>query len=227
MSGSASSPRGDESQCHHSPPVSGRWAQRVSAHGARREAHVGAGVAGRREHHLRLLGAVVWLVLAGCDREPPPGAQGEFDCDVVTSLPAGDAVGVAVSGQYDFTLSLKSCTGPKSNAFWISTCSLSGKSVPAVVLQWDGRLDVRLDYRKISPFPGLPERLLGGIWQGGRFDVGGCYDHGQISTTARLLGTAASAGFPATMKLNTRDPSDGLDCLAIYTITCRAATTTP
>lgn len=133
-------------------------------------------------------GALALLLLTGA------GCGGDdLSREVVTSLPAGTAVGTGASGSYTIALTVRSCGGGcrvQVGEHSGSVCEVGETSTETVeLIQEDGRLQVRLDLGLV---------LRGGIEGDGSFDVGGygggSLAQGQGSLTARAQGAVAAGG---------------------------------
>ncbi len=147
---------------------------------------------------------VLGVCAPGCESEPAPPEATEdddayLDRDVVTSIPAGDAVGDMFSGDYQIRSTTVSCAGACGPIDVGDTtyvvCERDQETIEWVtVYQEDGELRVDLDddgHIGINVDGFAPVRLTGGIDADGRWDVGG-YDTkfgDDLESAARARGT--------------------------------------
>ncbi|MCA9669048.1 MAG: hypothetical protein KC503_25810 [Myxococcales bacterium] len=123
----------------------------------------------------------------------PACGSGDLSRDTVTNLPAGDATGTARGGRYDLTVRTLSCSGQcptfQVAIFTIRICEVGNVDNQTVdATQNDGELVVSGD-------AGLyVDAMRGGVWQDGRFDVGGYANEQGVDITARVEGTIAADG---------------------------------
>jgi hypothetical protein len=139
-----------------------------------------------------LVGSLALVVFgAGCDDS--------LSEDAVTSIPAGNASGAALTGEYQLEWTTLECSGicarlKVSDLESISVCDVGFRQrTTARITQTDGRLQLDVDD---SLFAG---RLSGGVNQDGAFDVGGIKtEAGQrLTLRSRATGTidpASGAG---------------------------------
>lgn len=151
---------------------------------------------------LRILGIVLQGALApGCDTQGAESDAGgdELDRAVVTSLPEGDAQGVAFSGSYETLTTAQSCVGEcgaiETGGTTSVVCSPYAETVEWItVYQEDGSLRIDLDddgHIGINLEGYVPVRLNGGIDADGSWEVGGYGTKfgGKLESTARIRGT--------------------------------------
>lgn len=155
----------------------------------------------------------------GCESESAPSEAADdgdeyLDREVVTSIPEGDAVGDAFSGDYQMRSTIVSCAGECGPIDVGDTsyvvCERDDESVEWVtVYQEDGALRVDLDddgHIGINVDGYAPVRLNGGIGADGGWDVGG-YDtkFGEdLESTARARGTVQEGVQPeGTLEVHT------------------------
>jgi hypothetical protein len=150
---------------------------------------------------------LVWLLfLAAC------GASDDYLAgSVVTSLPAGDATGSAVSGTYELESLTTDCAGSCSttiSGFRFSACDVGTRlRETAIVTQSDGTLTIDVeDSQYVS-------RLGGGLFADATFDVGGVRTQlgGAITIRARSEGSVTQDG-SLTGVTRLHAGGEGLDC---------------
>ncbi len=160
--------------------------------------------------------ALCGLVLAAC------GDNQALSRADVEGLPAGDATGSALSGQYQLDLHTTACQGtcPLIDMGWYSlaTCDVGHTDSSSVeVTQTDGRLVVVGDGL-------LVERMEGGVDQGGSFKVGGygTQNSGSLEVVTLVHGTmdaegqiAARSETHAWGEIN----GTGVNCTALFDVT--------
>ncbi|MFO8072076.1 MAG: hypothetical protein R6V85_09400 [Polyangia bacterium] len=135
--------------------------------------------------------ALLPLVPAGCDDDDEGGGGDDYLAqETVSGLPEGDASGDWASGSYELEMYTTACDGVCSveESDWVySICEVGNtETVTVEVEQEDGFL--RIDIPNDSYFV---QRLEGGIFADGSFDVGGYATDlgGDIQSTARAEGS--------------------------------------
>jgi hypothetical protein len=149
--------------------------------------------------------------LAACGGAP-------LERDDVTAIPRGDAVGSEASGDYDLELYIRDCVGRcpviRVGVFSFSLCDIGTIDRDTItVSQQDGDLVIQTQSLLI-------ERLAGGLYADGSFEVGGWGTQygGEVEVIMRgdgilagdrLSGTALSRG-------HGRIEDQRFDCTAVY-----------
>jgi hypothetical protein len=153
-----------------------------------------------RNVFLRLALRVAVLIAAGCSSDP-------LSSEGVTQIPAGNALGTAMTGEYiverHVTACRGTCTAPTGSDLML--CSV-GQALqdPATLEQHDGSLRLTFDRDPSSDgsFVGwgidseLPPTMNGGMDADGSIDVGGFLDpirsnqQKSAAVDARLIGQA-------------------------------------
>jgi hypothetical protein len=165
----------------------------------------------RNRMNVRLVGL---LLLVGC------GSTGTLERGDVTDIPPGDAVGSAVSGEYELELYTTDCIGDCSvdvGSFDVSLCDVGDLDyVDASVTQDDGALVLDAEGLVI-------ERLTGGISADGTFEIGGWGTQygGDVEVVILSTGTASGDDFSGTAESRGRGEAEGqnVDCTAMYDVT--------
>ncbi len=177
----------------------------------------------------RILLTVLLCGLAqACDADDPEDEAVEDDYlgrDAVTSIPLGDAVGDAFSGDYQARATTVSCVGECSpvtiGGTTYSVCERDAETVEWVtVYQQDGVLQVDLDddgHIGINLNGYVPVRLHGGIDADGSWDVGGVGTKfgRSLESTARARGMVRpDEPFEGTVEVKTVGVVEGteVDC---------------
>lgn len=178
-------------------------------------------------HRFLLIGLLCGLV-QGCDTESPEDDALDDDYlgrDVVTSIPLGDAVGDAFTGDYQARATTVSCAGECGPVMiggtTYSVCERDAETVEWVTVdQQDGVLRVDLDddgHIGINLNGYVPVRLHGGIDADGSWDVGGFGTKfgRSLESTARARGVIRpNEPFEGTVEVKTIGAVEGteVDC---------------
>lgn len=190
---------------------------------------------------MSILGTVLLCGLApGCDAEDPQ-QEDEVEDDylgrnVVSSIPIGDAVGDAFSGDYQARATTVSCVGvcgPVAvGGTTYTVCERDAETIEWITAyQRDGVLQVDLDddgHIGINLDGYVPVRLHGGIDADGAWDVGGVGNKfgRSLESTARARGTVRP-GEPleGTVEVQTVGVVEGteVDCHMTHRLTSIAA----
>ena len=152
-----------------------------------------------------------FLPVLGC------GGGQDLTADAVRSIPAGDATGASLAGEYAVRVRVVECAGacgPFSVGIFSSTVCDVGDvdEVSLLVAQDGGRLAIDTD--------DLPSRFDGGAFTDGSFDVGGYATQfgGGLEITARSLGVIDASGrLEATVRSRTwgRIGEQSADCYGV------------
>jgi hypothetical protein len=150
-------------------------------------------------------------VFAACGGAP-------LERDDVTSIPSGDAVGSEASGDYDLELRISDCVGRcpviRVGVFSFSLCDVGTIDRDVVtVSQQDGDLIIYTQNLLI-------ERLTGGLYADGSFEVGGWGTQygGEVEVIMRGDGTLAGDRLSGTAlsRGHGRIEDQRFDCTAVY-----------
>jgi hypothetical protein len=134
-----------------------------------------------------LVCSLVALVYTSCGGEAVPGD--DLDRETVSSIPPGDALGTAATGDYDTELRVKTCSGLCPDlvigAESYPICA-EGQQYAEIleVSQEDGYLEVYLDLGFIETV------MAGGIYRNRNFEVGGftASSYGDVDVSALTKG---------------------------------------